>query len=471
MNLKRHIPEGETPRHRRLRYFSGGVLVLFSLFMMWWASPWWVLFLIFIIDLYFIRYINWGWYKTSPHKWVRVSMGWVDDILFALIALTILNTYFFQNFMIPTSSLEKTLLVGDYLFVEKWSYGPRVPMTPIAVPLAHNTLPMGLGKSYLEKPHLEYKRLKGFREVQLNDIVVFNFPAGDTVAVKMPNPDYYTLKAIYGKQYILDHPKEFGELVYRPVDRRDHYVKRCVALPGDTLIIRDNQIYLNGKRAENPKEMQLNYFVQTNGTAISEALLDELGVNYRDVAHLASGGDFSSIGLELLPNGTYGQVYHMPLTEAMRAQLEREPYVASIRVETSDRDDVYPIGYRTGWTRDNYGPIVIPKRGMTVALTPQNVALYERCITAYEGHTLEVQATGGYLIDGVPSDSYTFQMDYYWMMGDNRHNSADSRYWGFVPEDHVVGRPFLLWFSRNSEKGLFSGGIRWSRMFRIVSSK
>lgn len=445
--------------------------IAFSIFLIIWASPWWIILLAFFIDVYFLKKINWSWYKTSENGFIRVTMSWIYDIVFAIIAISILNLFFGQNFMIPTSSLEKTLLVGDYLVVEKLSYGPRMPMTPIALPLAHNEA-FG-AKSYIDKPSLPYKRLKGLGKVELGDLVVFNFPAGDTVAMKMPNPDYYTLISIYGRERVNNDKETFGDIIYRPVDKRDFYVKRAVALAGDKFEIKNNQIYLNDKKAENPKNLQYNYYIATDGTDISSALMDELGITYTDMKFVSRGDivAFQSIFKNIeVPSSTFA-IYHSPLTNEMISKLKKEPYIKAIEIEHNDRKDVYPLDYNTGWTRDNYGPIIIPKAGMTIELDAKNIAIYKRVIEAYEGHKFEV-SDGKYIIDGKETSKYTFAMDYYWMMGDNRHNSADSRYWGFVPEDHIVGKPFFLWFSRNEEKKVLDkGGIRWSRMMKTIKSK
>lgn len=437
-----------------LNYIWGILGISFSIFMCIWVSWWWLILLVFVLDVYFFKFINWHWYRKSQNKLVRVTMGWVTDVVFAVIAISIFSLFFFQNFTIPSSSLEKTMLIGDYLFVNKLSYGPRMPITPVSLPLAHNEMPIFGGKSFASGIQWKYRRLKGFGKVERNDLVVFNFPAGDTVATKMPNPDYYNLCKVYGKEYIKNNPKIFGEIIYRPVDKRDFYVKRCVGLPGDLFEIRDNQIYINGEKSVNPKHLQYNYIIKTNGTPITTALLDQLDISYDDMQQLGVGEN----------NEIY---YHCPLTQYTKAELQKEPYITSIEIEKSTDTNVYPIDLDMGYTRDNYGPIEIPKKGKEIELTNRNISLYERCITAYEGHSLSY-TDGMVLIDGKPAEKYTFEQDYYWMMGDNRHNSADSRYWGFVPEDHIVGKPAFIWFSKNKDKGLFSGGIRWKRMMRMI---
>lgn len=482
MKLKRYLDPNESPQARRRRLIVGSILCLLGLLFCLWAGGLWWLCLPLLADAYFTRFLPWGWHQRSSKGWVRSAGRLVDDVLFAVLGVTFLNIFFFQNFVIPSSSLEKTLLIGDYLFVDKLSYGPRTPMTPLAIPLVHNSI-WG-HKAYLDEPSLPYRRLKGFGKVERNDIVVFNFPAGDTVALNMPNPDYYTLQHLIGREAIHRDKAQYGEVVYRPIDMRDHYVKRCVGLPGERLELRDAELYIDGRHEPAPKHRQLNYCVQTDGTPLSEAVLDALEINYRDVLPLepsilqqeGMGAYLSQMGFQpLTESGGYGRMYLIPLTDAAKQGLLREPYVRHIAMERTSSDETlaltYPLGNSWGWTMDNYGPILIPKAGMTIPLTEDNLLLYSRCIVAYEGHRLETSPTGQVLIDGVAQTEYTFAQDYYFMMGDNRHNSADSRAWGFVPEDHIVGKPALLWLSINSEKGLFSGGIRWGRMFRWITGE
>ena len=481
--MKRYPIEGQSARKILWTRIKGSIIVTLYFVFCLWAGLWWLILLPFLVDFYFTRLINWRYLRKQPNPLVRTLGVLLEDIVFVVAMVTFIFTFFFQNFAIPSSSLEKTLLIGDYLFVNKLSYGPRVPMTPIALPLAHNT---AFGrKSYLDKLSLPYRRLKGFGKVERNDLVVFNFPAGDTVALGMPNPDYYTLCAAYGRENVWSDKAQFGDIVYRPVDRRDHYVKRCIGLPGEFIAIRNNQVYIDGKAIANPRNMQLNYYLQTDGTPLSENLLDELGINDRDVQILYSytpgeevnlSGFLRQMKLNFKPidGRGYGLIYHLPLTLEMKERLERESYIKAIGVEVASSEtsgDVYPLDLKIGWTRDNYGPLFIPRRGARINLTPTTVAAYARCIRNYEGHTLEQRADGTYLIDGQPQTSYVFGMDYYFMLGDNRHMSADSRYWGFVPEDHIVGKPALLWLSINSERPLFSGGIRWGRMMRLIHGK
>ncbi|RHR54453.1 signal peptidase I [Parabacteroides sp. AF17-28] len=446
--------------------------ILYLLFTLWMQNAWLLLGLIVLVDIFLTQYIPWGAWKRTKNPQVRNVLEWVDDILFALIAVYFINIFIFQNYQIPSSSLEKSLLVGDYLFVSKLSYGPRVPNTPIAFPLVQNTLPFFNCKSYLDWPEWDYKRVKGFGHVKRNDIVVFNFPAGDTIAMKVQNPDYYSLVKDYGREAILLDKATFGDVIYRPVDKRENYVKRCIGMPGDTLEVRNNQVYIDGVAAKNPEKMQLKYLLETNGSMLSEEQFRLLDISKADRAMIDGNNNTSLmafLGIKPNENGQYNPVYHIPLTKKALETAKKLPIVKSVFVEpdTFGGDTYYPVGYETGWSRDNYGPIWIPKKGATIPLTERNLALYKRCIVNYEHNNLEVK-DGKVYINGKPETSYTFKYDYYWMMGDNRHNSADSRSWGFVPEDHIVGKPIMIWLSLDKDRSLFDGGIRWNRMFRWV---
>lgn len=459
--------------------------IIYVLFIVWVGNFWWLLLLPVVIDSFITKFIPWTWWKSSKNKSFLAFMGWVDAIVFALIAVYFINIYLFQNYQIPSSSLEKTLLVGDFLFVSKASYGPRVPNTPLSFPLVQHTFPIINTKSFIETPQWEYKRLKGFDQIERNDIVVFNFPTGDTVAVNKQNPDYYTscyfeglslLRSQHpdvtpsteecydaGREIVRAKTQEYGEIIYRPVDRRENYVKRCVGIPGDWIEIKNNQMIINGEKQEKIPGIQFNYFVQTDGTPLN-SVLDKLEISLEDRMYIDNNQyaeGIKSLGFD--PNLP---LYHLPLTEAAYSKLLNTAGVVKIQIETADQPgDVFPLGGGKTWTRDNYGPIYIPKKGAKLALNAYNFPIYERIIRVYENNTLEVK-NGKYFVNGKETSTYQFKMDYYWMMGDNRHNSADSRYWGFVPEDHIVGRPVLIWLSLNKDKGLLDGKIRFSRFFK-----
>ena len=451
--------------------------ILYILFTAWMENWWLLLGLLVFVDIYITKFIPWGAWKKSKNPKIQSTLNWIDDILFALIAVYIINIFIFQNYQIPSSSLEKTLLVGDYLFVSKLSFGPRVPNTPISFPLVQNTLPVLNCKSYIEWPNWGYKRVKGLGHVQRNDIVVFNFPAGDTVAINAPNPDYYSHINHYGREGVHLNKGVFGDIVYRPVDKRDNYVKRCVGLPGDSLSIINNQIYIDGQISENTKNVQFVYYVETDGTLISEEIFRRLNVSVDDRQLVSNPSDnifysyLSHLGFTPNDDNRYNPIYRLPLTTAAYETIQKVTSIRRIIIESENLGgDVYPIDYEMGWTRDNYGPIWIPKKGATITLDEKNLAIYHRCIRNYENNTLEIRTDGSVRINGQPVTTYTFKYDYYWMMGDNRHCSADSRSWGFVPEDHVVGKPILVWLSLDKDRGLFDGGIRWNRMFRMVDS-
>ena len=460
------------------------VLVPYLLFLFWLKSWLGLLVIPFIYDVYISRKIRWSWWKDAEGP-VRFIMSWVDALVFALVAVYFINLFFFQNYVIPSSSLEKSLLTGDYLFVSKVSYGPRIPETPLTMPLTQHTMPVINTKSYIEWPHWDYRRVKGLGKVQLNDIVVFNYPAGDTILTEekyqandyyamvysfgqqiyqsqMPNPitpdslspqqqlDYFNMLYNIGRNYIVNNPNEYGSIDHRPTDRRENYVKRCVGLPGQTLQIKNRIVYLDGKANKEPENVQYTYYVKLKAD-LPDDLLKELGISGEDLLSLNQNG-------------------YMPLTKkAVKVLSARKDLVASIRLNTdAATGEVYPLNAVTGWTRDNYGPIWIPKKGETVQLTLKNIALYERPIRVYEHNQLDIR-NGKIYINGREAHSYTFKMDYYWMMGDNRHNSADSRYWGFVPEDHIVGKPIFIWWSSDPDRRGFSG-IRWNRLFRWVDN-
>lgn len=427
--------------------------LLYLLWVYWLSNPWLVIGELLIVDIYLTEFIPFGFWKKSKNAMFKKVMEWVDAIVFALVAVYFINTFFFQNYQIPTSSLEKTLLVGDYLFVSKLSYGPRVPNTPLSFPLAQHTLPVLNCKSYIDYPQWEYKRVKGLGTVKRNDIVVFNFPAGDTVALGYQNTDYYTLCKAYGERKVKTDRANFGEIVYRPVDRRENYVKRCVGLPGDSLQIINGEIYINGKLQEAPKHVQFNYYVETNGKHLSDDDFRALGVSVEDREQVA--------------NVPY-PVYRMPLTRTAVEKLRSFSYIKRVMLESSSSTDfVYPLNAKTGWTCDNYGPIWLPRRGATIPLSLANLPIYERVIRNYERNSLEVRDSSIF-INGSKAETYTFKMGYYWMMGDNRHNSADSRSWGFVPEDHIVGKPIMVWLSLDKDRNWFGGKIRFKRLFHFV---
>ena len=360
--------------------------LLYVLWVIWLGNYWWLIGLGVIFDIFITKKVHWNFWKKRYKEGEKHSAAneWLDAIIFAVIVVTFINIFFFQAFKIPSSSMEKTLYTGDHLFVSKLTYGPRVPQTPLTVPFTHHVI---FGKeSYSTLIQNDYRRLKGLRNVRRGDIVVFGFPNGDTVLRKAPSEDYYSLCRFYGKQKVIS---TLGPVVARPADKVDHYVKRCVAIPGDTLEIRDGLVWIDGVKQETYPGMQI------------------------------------SRNLEKVQN---------------------------------DYREIFPFSPDYTWTRDEFGPLWIPQKGATVDLTRENLPLYERIIRVYEHSSVEEALAAG---------SYTFKQDYYFMMGDNRHNSLDSRYWGFVPEDHIVGRPVVIWLSTDEGKK-FPKNIRWGRFLKFV---
>lgn len=448
---------------------------------------------------------------TGPidYKSVKKSFAqeWFDALMFAVIAATIIRTFFLEAFKIPTPSMEKNLLVGDFLFVSKIHYGAKIPETPITFPFTHNTLPFFNTKSYLEIFTMPHLRLPGFTSVQRNDVVVFNFPAGDSVFLDKTDRTYYSelnqmafenylnkrgldmnkdSMLIYDFSKILDIETSLirkqqlrkNNIIKRPLDKKDNYIKRCVGIPGDLLEVKDRQLYVNGEPSGNTDLMQFNYVVETgaplfkeigNNLKNSQAEFQmDLKLNYdinlteshpldnvkgKFLAPLTEEGyesfkkKFKSVKIINKPKGYYHDITKM-LTLFDYQELRYLP--------------VFPSDIRYDWTEDNFGPLRIPEEGETIELNVNNLPLYKRIIEVYEHNTLEVKGNDIF-INGEKSTSYTFKQNYYWLMGDNRQDSADSRFWGFVPEDHVVGKAVLIWFSSDPETG-----VRWSRVFKSI---
>ena len=375
-------------------------------------------------------------FRTNS-KVLNWILDWVDAILFAVVVVTFINIFFFQAFRIPSSSMESSLYTGDHLFVSKLTYGPRMPQTPLTVPFTHNVI---FGKeSYSTSLQWKYRRLKGFRKVRTGDIVVFNFPNGDTVLRRDPAADYYMLSRIYGRDQIIER---LGPVTVRPADKTDHYVKRCVAAPGDTLEVRDGLVWVNGEQQTVWPGVQLSYQVVTKGGALNPKTIKKLGLNTR----------------ELYFNAQLPGYPAMPLTASMLEMVKKLPSVVDVTLNVDSTDTfVFPYEGGYGWTRDEFGPLCIPAKGVSVEINEKTLPLYERIIRDYEKSDLPAAIEEG---------KYTFKQDYYFMMGDNRHNSLDSRYWGFVPEDHVVGKPAVIWLSTDAGKR-FPSNIRWNRFGKV----
>lgn len=427
-------------------------------FVVWSRNPWMLLGLPVIFDIYITKYIPRLLFgrkhqeRKATNKAYRETWSWIEAIVFAVIAATLIHTYIFQMYRIPTSSMEKTLLVGDYLCVSKVAYGPRMPMTPLAFPLVHNKMPLSqTKKSYSEALKRPYRRLAGCGRVKRGDIVVFNFPAGDTVLMENPNVTYYDVlnefQRAYGERQGRELLNRRFTVISHPVDKREHYVKRCVAVPGDTLAVIHGDLYINGALQAPATGQQTNYFVRTTGAPLSRRTFDNLGIAADDI---------------LYDQATH--TYMLPLTAENAAKLADMDNIVSVEKDEaqSTHHRIFPNNDAYSWNEDNFGPLWIPRRGATVELTLDNLPLYSRIIKNYEGNDLQVK-DGEIYINGAAADSYTFAMDYYFMMGDNRHNSADSRFWGFVPEDHIVGKPVFIGWSTDKDKS-FPKKVRWSRI-------
>ncbi len=465
------------------------------------------------------KFVGLNKYKIEPSRLIK---NWIDPIVFAVIAASIIRGYFIEAFTIPTSSLEKSLMVGDFLFVNKFAYGPKIPQTPLSFPFAHHTLPLSeTKKSYLEWIKLPYFRLPGFGTVRNDQIVVFNYPDGDTVALLNQNTSYYEIErniaerikmeerqageAAKSNEYYLgraaaymqtpnavlpDKNRLIGGIVARPVDKREHYVKRCVGIAGDLLEVRNSEVYINGKSQAMPVNAQHFYEVKCSSPVFGETirlpgdryllsnteLLDKYDIYATEAFAMSYPGDTMTYALNM-PRHVAEQIRQLPgvisVTQNINPKDRREP-------------SIFPHNPAYPWNNDNFGPLQIPKKGMTLPIDTHNVCLYEKIMNTYDDGIHQVLKRGSQVLyDGQPITSYTFKQDYYFMMGDNRHNSADSRSWGFVPYDHIVGSPFFVWFSMKYEENnpvsgksvlgsLFKnskeGKFRWERFLCYVEN-
>lgn len=411
-------------------------------------------------DVKFIGYEAAGKYKKSFKR------EWADAIIFAVVAATVIRGFYIEAFTIPTSSMEQKLLIGDFLFVNKMAYGARVPNTPISFPFTHHSFPewipiVGGNQSYAEWLKFPYSKLPKMGDVQRNDCVVFNFPAGDTVVMEKSAQVYEqiirdaSLDLNVSEDQARIYIHENYTIKARPVDKKENYIKRCVGLPGDKLEIIDTKLMINDKLGYFDKNAQFNYNVITDGTGFSQNMLQKKKITTEDVISIDDGKN---------------DKYIVTLTDGTAEKMKQFSQVISVEKR------IQPIGYKNwrlnaifpnddqyDWTVDNFGPMLIPKKGATVKLTTQTLPLYRRIIKNYEYNDLRVDGDK-ILINGEVATSYTFKMDYYWMMGDNRHNSQDSRYWGFVPENHIVGKAVFVWMSWDGQQG----GVRWDRLFSLV---
>lgn len=514
------------------KYFRFGLVsTLYIGWVIWLGGYLWLLGEIIIVDLYLTKKVRWAFWKPKKDKkynfFHKKALEWTDAIIFAVIAASFIRMFFFEAFTIPTASMEKSMLRGDYLFVSKLAYGPRKPMTPVSFPFVHHTLPFSkTKKSYstiIQKP---YERMKGFGKVQRDDVVVFNFPTGDTVCLEQQDRGYYDIireyshiMAYFDEQLSdssmlyeakpfdfyyslannLFHPQRNPEyhtvafvqkaatqlqendqtfyqkhgnalkaksdydklarqivwdmytVVSRPVDKCENYIKRCVGIPGDSLEIKDGFIYINGKRQTDYAGFQFNYEMITDGTRLSHEMLNRMGIDDEDVQ-------------------VEGRSAYLPLTEKNLNTFKTAHFVNSLtrltKFNGARNYRVFPHDPQYNWNEDWFGPLYIPQAGDEIKLNKKVLPLYDRIIGYYEGNELEVKGDDIY-INGKIATSYTFKMNYYWLMGDNRHNSLDSRFWGFVPENHVVGKGSLIWLSLDKSEP-FPKNIRWNRLLKKV---
>jgi signal peptidase I len=440
----------KVPRSRYILFAIASLL--YGLFVIWIGAFWFLFGIVLIFDHFITRYL------LKIRKLIKLptilteTLEWITAIVTALFAVIIIRTLFVEAYNIPTPSMEKTLLVGDYLFVSKLSYGPKIPNTPIGFPFTHNTMPLSKDKkSYSEKVQWPYNRLLGLGKVRHNDVVVFNFPEGDTIVKELPDQNYYGLIRNYGRNTI--HSQY--EVISRPVDKRENFVKRCVGLPGDTIELKHSSIFVNGQEIDQQPLVQFNYYIRTNGEKLDSTFITNLELS--DADRLSDPSRES---------------YVFPLTTEQAEKIREQTNILRVtRLENTTRQlsyfSFFPYSSNYPWTEDNFGPLVIPGKGQTIRLSIKNLPLYRRIIEAYEKNHLEVRDSIIY-INHEPRNSYTFGMDYFFMLGDNRHNSADSRIWGFVPEDHLVGKAVLVWLSIDRLKKGWER-FRWNKMFKKIN--
>jgi len=415
-----------------------------------WTELWYLLaFNLVLFDLFITRKVDWTLRKYGLPRFLQSFVEWFAILIFAIICSFTIKVLFVEAYKIPTPSMEETLLAGDYIFVSKLAYGPRLPETPLAIPFYHNKLPSGR-KSYSERIKMPHKRLQGFSRVKRNDVIVFNFPEGDSMVVEYPGQNYYSLVRQYGRDYILS---EF-DVIAHPVDKRENYVKRCIGLPGDTVQIYNGEIRVNGKAKAALPLQKFKYYVSTTGEPLPDELLDSLKI-------LKSSVTYNPVN----------SLHVLYLAAENVRSLKSHATVRSIKKYAEptlsfQNQEIFPHNLNYRWTGDNFGPLKVPARGDSISITSLNLPLYQRIIAVYEKNDLEV-IDGDIYLNGQPASSYVFEMDYYFVMGDNHHNSADSRYWGFVPEDHLLGKAVNVWFSLEPDKS-FLEGLRKERIFRSI---
>ncbi|MCP4312521.1 MAG: signal peptidase I [Bacteroidetes bacterium] len=416
-----------------------------------WTQLWYGLIAnLVIFDLFITRKVDWTLRKYHLPRLLQSAIEWIALLLFALTSSFAIKILFVEAYKIPTPSMEETLLAGDYIFVSKLAYGPRLPGTPLAIPFYHNKLPSGQ-KSYSERMKMPYKRLWGFSRVKRDDIIVFNFPEGDTMLLQYPGQNYYSLVRQYGRDYMLS---EF-DVITHPVDKRENYIKRCIGLPGDFLAVVDGEILVNGEIRPDQPGKKFKYYVATNGAPIPDSVLDSLKILKNSVTY----NPVNSLHVLYL---TVEKADLLSSFQGVRSiQRYAEPMLSF------QNKEIFPHSRDYRWTGDNFGPVLIPKKGDSILIDMLNIPLYQRVIEVYEDNEVQL-IRGDIYINGSPASYYKFKMDYYFVMGDNHHNSADSRYWGFVPEDHLLGKAVVVWFSIEPDKP-FLEGLRKERIFNSIN--
>ena len=398
--------------------------------------------------------MNWKfWQKNTtaePKKKKSKTREWTDAIIFAVIAATIIRVFFIEAYTIPSGSMERSLLIGDFLFVSKVNYGARIPMTPVAFPFAHHTMPITGTKAYWDGVQWKYRRLPGLQDIKRNDVVVFNFPEGDTVMLENQNASYYDNVRMFGwAKTNTDY-----SITSRPVDKRENYIKRCIGISGDIVSMRNGIVNLNGKDEPLKETGMMPYSIQFKSTEFNYKSLEDLGFVTGEMQQESPDTYLTNASAEMI-------------TELKKLDFVKSVSMAAATADQEEAGGIFPHDTNRKWNRDNFGPIKIPAKGWTVQIDSVTMPLYYRAIRTYEGNKVEKKGNDWYINDQI-AKSYTFKMNYYWMMGDNRHNSADSRYWGFVPEDHVVGKALFIWMSFDGEGSWFNK-IRWNRLFRGIN--
>jgi signal peptidase I len=517
---------------------------ILTILLILWTKEWWmIIFLGIIFDYFITQKVNWTFWKKRDAPKTKL-IEWVDAIIFAGVAALIIRTLLIEAYTIPTSSMEKTLRVGDYLFVSKYTYGPRMPITPLAIPFTSHTMPLTkTTPAFVDWIQMPYKRLAGLTTVKNDDIVVFNFPEGDTVVANMQATSYYELCRQFGRdnvlndRYVNPYTGEvrtgiFGKVLVRPIDKEDNYVKRCVAIAGDTLLVKDGQVFINGQPQQKAQGRQYKYAIVTDGTPINPKIYEKMDISKEDQNNAHNFDPNLLVYMPELRNYDLNNLFILPLTQENYEKFKSSSNIKFIKrickptgyneyyifphtkskyvindtlinnvLQTNDSlgnilktdkgktfdnteefakfmlqklgDSLFFENSKTystisqetnyAWNEDNFGPLWIPKAGASITLTSKNLPIYKRIIDVYEKNDLQIK-DGKIFINGTETNKYTFKQDYFFMMGDNRHNSADSRFWGFVPEDHIVGTPIFIWLSIDKDKS-FLNKIRWNRLF------